>query len=136
MVDEKPAAVEAPVKKTVKKSRRVVPQAKCYVLAGFNNTLITITDPNGQVLARNSSGASGFKGTKKSTPYAAQVAAERLAEVVQPFGIESLEVFVRGVGPGREQSVRGLAKTFDLRLVVDQTPIPHNGCRKKKRRRV
>jgi small subunit ribosomal protein S11 len=124
-------------KKTArKKARKAVPDARCYIKAGYNNTIITLTDPSGAVLARNSAGASGFKGTKKSTPYAAQVSAEKLSELVEPYGIERLQVFVKGAGPGREQSIRGLAKSFSIDLIVDQTPVPHNGCRKPKRRRV
>jgi small subunit ribosomal protein S11 len=119
-----------------KRARMAIPSAQVYVKAGYNNTILTLTDPNGSVLARASAGASGFKGTKKSTPYAAQVAAENLAALVEPFGVENLQVFVKGAGPGREQSIRGLAKSFSIDLIVDHTSLPHNGCRKKKRRRV
>ena len=125
------------VKKVVKKKlKRVVKEGKIYIKAGYNNTLLTATDNDGNVIARSSAGASGFKGTKKSTPYAAQVAAEKLAEIVSPFGLEKVSVFVNGIGPGREQGIRGLAKTFEIDLIVDSTGVAHNGCRTRKRRRV
>lgn len=127
-------APAAPVKK--KKLKRAVKNGCVYITAGYNNTLLTATDADGNVLVRSSAGASGFKGTKKSTPYAAQVAAERLAELAQPYGLEKVKVYVRGIGPGREQGVRGLAKSFEIELIVDQTAVPHNGCRPKRRRRV
>lgn len=125
------------VKKVVKKKlKRLVKNGCVYILAGFNNTILTATDPNGNVLARSSAGASGFKGTKKSTPYAAQIAAERLAEKLLPYGLQIIRVYVNGIGPGREQGIRGLAKSFDVELIVDRTSTPHNGCRPRKRRRV
>ena len=126
----------AEVKKSSKKKRRAVPVGSIYITAGFNNTLLTATDLDGNVLARSSAGASGFKGTKKSTPYAAQVAAERLAEKLEPYQLEKVSVYVKGIGPGREQGIRGLAKNFHIEVIVDRTSIPHNGCRPKKRRRV
>lgn len=128
---------ESEVKKAPKKKiKRSVRHAHIAILAGFNNTLLTATDQNGQVLARTSAGSSGFKGTKKSTPYAAHVASERLAEKLGSFDVQKISVFVKGIGPGREQSIRGLAKTFEIDLVIDKTGMPHNGCRQKKRRRV
>lgn len=131
------AGAEGEVKKAPKKKlKRLVKNAYVCVLAGFNNTLFTATDPSGSVIARSSAGASGFKGTKKSTPYAAQVAAERLAEKLQPYGVTAINVYVKGIGPGREQGIRGLAKSFEVELIVDETGIPHNGCRPRKRRRV
>lgn len=130
------ATEEVVEKKPKRKIKRLVKFGRVYITAGFNNTLLTATDPQGNVLARSSAGASGFKGAKKSTPYAAQVAAERLAEKLDQFGMEHLEVFLKGVGPGREQGIRGLAKNFDVDLIVDRTGLPHNGCRPKKRRRV
>lgn len=124
-------------KKTPKKKiKRVVKDGAVYITAGFNNTLLTATDTDGNVLARSSAGGSGFKGSKKSTPYAAQVAAEKLAEKLEPYGLENVSVYVKGVGPGREQGIRGLAKSLNIHLIVDRTGIPHNGCRPKKRRRV
>lgn len=125
------------VKKAPKKKiKRLVKNGIVHLMAGYNNTLLTATDPDGNVLARASAGASGFKGTKKSTPYAAQVAAERLAEKLEQFGVQILSVYVKGIGPGREQGIRGLAKSFDIELIIDKTGIPHNGCRPKKKRRV
>lgn len=123
-------------KSNKKKVKRVVKDGAIYIMAGFNNTLLTATDTNGNVLARSSAGGSGFKGTKKSTPYAAQVAAEKLAEKLEPFGLENVNVYVKGVGPGREQGIRGLAKSLNIDVIVDRTATPHNGCRPKKRRRV
>ncbi len=128
---------EAQEKKAPKKKiKRLVKNGCIYITAGFNNTLLTATDMSGSVLVRSSAGGSGFKGSKKSTPYAAQIAAERLAEKLEVFGMENVQVFVKGVGPGREQGIRGLAKSFDVDVIVDRTSTPHNGCRRKKRRRV
>ncbi|MDF2379240.1 MAG: 30S ribosomal protein S11 [Candidatus Gracilibacteria bacterium] len=138
-VSDKAAAkddVEVVEKKPKRKIKRLVKFGRVYIKAGFNNTLLTATDPDGNVLARSSAGGSGFKGAKKSTPYAAQVAAERLAEKLEQFGMQHVQVFLKGVGPGREQGIRGLAKNFDVDLIVDRTALPHNGCRPKKRRRV
>ncbi len=120
-----------------KKIRKTVPLAHAYVTATFNNTMISIAEPDGNVLAWASAGANGFKGTRKSTPYAATVTAEKVAEKVAPYGVERVKVFVKGVGTGREQAVRGLhAAGLELEAIFDQTPFPHNGCRKKKQRRV
>ena len=128
---------EGEVKKAPKKKvKRLVKSAHIHIHAGFNNTLLTATDPNGGVLCRASSGASGFKGTKKSTPYAAQVAAEKLCEKITVFGTDNVNVYVKGVGPGREQAVRGLSKTLQVNLIVDRTAVPHNGPRARKKRRV
>lgn len=128
---------EKAVKTSRKKVRKIVPLAHAYITATFNNTMITITDPSGDVLAWTSAGASGFKGTRKSTPYAATVTAEKVVEKVAPYGVERLKVFITGVGTGREQAVRGLhAAGLELEAIYDNTPSPHNGCRKKKARRV
>lgn len=127
------ADAKKPAKKKIK---RVVKSGHVYITAGYNNTLLTATDEDGNVIARSSAGGSGFKGTKKSTPYAAQIAAEKLAEKLEPYGMEAVKVFVKGIGPGREQGIRGLAKSMDVNLIVDRTGMPHNGCRPKKRRRV
>ena len=129
-------AAEAPRKK-VKKNKRTVLKARACICAGENNTIVTITDLDGKVLAWASSGSSGFKGTRKSTPYAAKVAAERVMTMVQPFGIQSLQIEVKGIGPGREQAIRGLqiaGLNFDA--IIDTTPIAHGGCRPPKPRRV
>jgi small subunit ribosomal protein S11 len=119
-----------------KKIRKVVPLASAHVTATYNNTMIAISDPEGNVLAWASAGASGFKGTRKSTPYAATVTAEKVVEKIKPYGVERLKVYVKGVGTGREQAVRGLhAAGLELEAIHDVTPIPHNGCRKRKPRR-
>lgn len=126
-----------PVKKSGKKIRKTVPNANVYITASFNNTVITMTEPNGNVLAWSTAGACGFKGSRKSTPYAATIAAEKLMQKVENFGIEKVKVFVKGVGSGREQAVRSLqAAGLDLEAIFDVTPEPHNGCRKRKSRRV
>ncbi len=119
-----------------KAKKRVSPECNAYIQASYNNTIITITEPSGDTLAWSSAGSSGFKGSRKSTPYAAQVAAENAVEKAKPSGIEKVNVFVKGVGPGREQAVRGLnAAGLQILAITDLTPIPHNGCRPKKIRR-
>lgn len=125
------------VAKKSKSKRRSVPTGNAYINASYNNTIITLTEPNGDTISWASAGASGFKGTRKSTPYAAQVAAEKAVEKAKVFGLQKVHVFVKGVGSGREQSIRGLvASGLDVISINDMTPIPHNGCRKKKQRRV
>ncbi len=120
-----------------KAKKRLVQQGHAYVQASFNNTIITLTEPSGNVISWSSAGASGFKGARKATPYAAQVAAENAAEKAKVFGLEKIHVFVKGVGTGREQAIRGLvASGLDLISINDVTAMPHNGCRKKKARRV
>ncbi|MFA7685956.1 MAG: 30S ribosomal protein S11 [Candidatus Gracilibacteria bacterium] len=123
--------------KKTKSKRRSVLIGNAYISASYNNTLITLTEPNGDTISWASAGASGFKGTRKSTPYAAQVAAEKAVEKAKVFGLQKVHVFVKGVGSGREQSIRGLvASGLDIISINDVTPIPHNGCRRKKARRV
>lgn len=120
-----------------KKGKRVVNDAVAHIQASFNNTIITITDRQGNSLCWATSGGSGFRGSRKSTPFAAQVAAEKVGEKAQEHGIRSLDVFVKGPGPGRESAVRSLnALGFRINSITDVTPIPHNGCRPPKRRRV
>ena len=131
------AAAEATTKKKVRRSKRSVLKARACIAAGENNTIVTITDMDGKVLGWASSGSAGFKGARKSTPYAAKVAAEKAMTIVAPFGIQSLEIEVKGIGPGREQAIRGLqvaGMTFDA--IVDRTPVAHGGCRAPKARRV
>jgi small subunit ribosomal protein S11 len=114
-----------------------VKQARVCITAGENNTIVSFTDLEGNVLGWSSSGSSGFEGTRKSTPYAAKVAAENAALKCQPFGIESVIVEMKGLGPGREQAIRGLQGAgLNLDAIVDVTPIPHGGCRPARRRRV
>lgn len=128
---------EAEVKKVKRSKKKTVTQGNIYVNAGFNNTIITCTDHEGQVLSWSSAGACGFKGTKKSTPYAAQMAAENAAEKAKAFGFSKADVFVKGVGSGREQALRGLiSQGIEILKISDLTPIPHNGCRRPRPRRV
>lgn len=122
---------------TGRKERKNVPVARAYIHATFNNTIITITDPQGNTLSWASAGSAGFKGSRKSTPYAAQMAAQQVARVAQGQGVRELDVFVKGPGPGREAAIRSLQGAgFKLRSITDVTPIPHNGCRPPKKRRV
>ena len=134
----KPAAAKRKKEFKKKRERRVVPHGVVYIAASFNNTQITITDPDGRVLCNSSSGAIGFKGSRKGTPYAAQQASLTAASAARDtYGMKSVEVRVKGPGSGRESAVRALAAA-GLHIVVirDVTPIPHNGCRPPKRRRV
>ena len=119
------------------KVKRIVIDALVHIHASFNNTLINITDPQGNAIAWSSAGGQGFRGSRKSTPFAAQRAAEVVADQIKGNGIESLEVRVRGPGSGRESAIRALnARGIRITLITDVTPIPHNGCRPPKRRRV
>jgi small subunit ribosomal protein S11 len=123
--------------KTKKKVKRQILDAVAHIHASFNNTIITITDRQGNALAWATAGGCGFKGSRKSTPFAAQVAAEKAGTTVKDFGVKNLEVRVKGPGPGRESAVRALnAVGFRISQIEDVTPIPHNGCRPPKRRRV
>ena len=124
-------------KKTSKKSKKkLVEEGNAYIQASYNNTIVTLTEKNGDVLSWSSSGSNGFKGARKSTPYAAQVSAENAAEKAKVFGLQRVSVYVKGVGSGRVQAVRGLVTSgLDLLSITDITPVPHNGCRKKKTRR-
>jgi small subunit ribosomal protein S11 len=120
-----------------KKEKRIVKHAVVHIQSTFNNTIVSISDTDGAVLAWASSGGCGFKGGKKSTPYAAQIVAKNAAEKSREFGIEMVDVYVKGPGSGRESAIRSLQTTgFRVRSIKDVTPIPHNGCRPPKRRRV
>ncbi len=120
-----------------KKIKRTVVDGVAHVYATFNNTIITITDRQGNTLAWATSGGSGFRGSRKSTPFAAQIAAERAGNRAKDYGMKSLEVLVRGPGPGRDSAIRSLNNVgFKITNIQDVTPIPHNGCRPPKRRRV
>ena len=122
---------------TEKTNRKKVSEGIAHIHASFNNTLISITDKQGNAIAQSSSGAQGFRGSRKSTPFAAQKAAESVGDKIKTIGIESLEIQVRGPGSGRESAIRGLnASGFKITKITDVTPIPHNGCRPPKRRRV
>lgn len=123
--------------RTRKKVKRDVSDGIAHIHASFNNTIVMITDRQGNALCWATAGGSGFRGSRKSTPFAAQVAAERVAEQAKEYGMKNLEVNVKGPGPGRESAVRALnAKGFRITNIADVTPIPHNGCRPPKRRRV
>lgn len=136
--DEKASeASEEILKKKKKKLKRQVSKGQAHIKCTYNNTMVTITDANGAMLAWSSSGLLGFKGAKKATPYAATQVVHDVAEKVKKYGVRELEVFVKGVGSGRESAIRSLAnRGFDPSLIRDVTPIPHNGCRQKKPRRV
>src|SRR6056297_806687 len=119
-----------PATKSRKRIKQQVVDGIVHVHASFNNTIITITDRKGNTLSWATAGGSGFRGSRKSTPFAAQVAAERCAEMAKEYGLKNLEVMVKGPGPGRESTVRALnAAGFRITNIVDATPIPHNGCR-------
>ncbi len=121
-------------KKRVKKS---VVEGVAHIHASFNNTIVSISDRQGNVLSWATCGAAGFKGSRKSTPFAAQVAADKAGRAAQEYGVKSLEVRIKGPGPGRESAVRALhALGYEISNIVDVTPVPHNGCRPAKRRRV
>lgn len=120
-----------------KKERRNVPTAVAHIQSTFNNTIVTITDPQGNVLAWSSAGATGFKGSRKGTPFAAGLAAEAAARKALEHGVKQVEVYVKGPGAGREAAIRSLQSAgLEVNLIRDVTPIPHNGCRPPKRRRV
>jgi small subunit ribosomal protein S11 len=130
----KPKAAAARTRKKIKKN---VVDGVAHVHASFNNTIITISDRQGNTLAWATSGGSGFRGSRKSTPFAAQVAADRVGQVVKDFGMKNMEVRVKGPGPGRDAAVRALNNAgFRILSISDVTPIPHNGCRPPKKRRV
>ncbi|AEG02148.1 MAG: 30S ribosomal protein S11 [Methylomonas sp.] len=127
-------ATQNRVKKRIKKE---VADGIAHVHASFNNTIVTITDRKGNALSWATSGGSGFRGSRKSTPFAAQVAAEKAGIVAQEYGMKNLDVMIKGPGPGRESAVRSLnSMGFKISNIVDVTPIPHNGCRPPKKRRV
>jgi small subunit ribosomal protein S11 len=120
-----------------RRERRIIPAGRAYIQSSFNNTIVTITDPEGNVLAWGSSGTSGFKGSRKGTPYAAQLAAQDAVKKAQNYGIRQVDVFVKGPGSGREAAIRALQGAgLNVTSIKDVTPIPHNGCRPPKRRRV
>ena len=127
----------ADVKKAKKRDRKVGTNGVAHVQASFNNTIITITDTDGKVISWGSSGKAGFKGSRKSTPFAAQVAAEASAREAIQMGLKRVEVWVKGPGAGREAAIRSLQVAgLEISAIKDVTPIPHNGCRPPKRRRV
>jgi len=120
-----------------KKVKKNIPHGVAHIQATFNNTIITITDPQGNTIAWSSAGSQGFKGSRKSTPFAAQIAAEDCGKKAMEHGVRTLDVLVKGPGSGREAALRALqAVGFRIQMIRDVTPIPHNGCRPPKRRRV
>ncbi|HXU47294.1 MAG TPA: 30S ribosomal protein S11 [Thermoanaerobaculia bacterium] len=120
-----------------KKERRIVPHGVVHIQATFNNTIVSITDPEGKVLSWSSAGRIGFKGSRKGTPFAAQVAAQSAGNGAKDSGVRTVDVMVKGPGAGRESAVRALqASGIEVKSIKDVTPIPHNGCRPRKRRRV
>jgi small subunit ribosomal protein S11 len=123
--------------RTKKKVKKSISTGVVHIQSTFNNTIVTITDSGGNVLAWSSAGVQGFKGSRKSTPFAAQMAAEDAAKKAREHGLKTVEVYVKGPGPGRESALRALQATgFNVVMIKDVTPIPHNGCRPPKRRRV
>ena len=129
----------AAVKKVVKKRREIknVDKGQVHIQSSFNNTIVTVTDANGNAISQSSAGALGYKGSRKSTPFAAQQAAETAAKAAMEHGLRSVEVFVKGPGQGRESAIRALGNVgLEVTLIQDVSPIPHNGCRPPKRRRV
>jgi len=120
-----------------RRERKLVPEGKAYIQSTFNNTVITLTDLKGDVIAWGSSGTAGFKGSRKGTPYAAQLAAQGAAQRAKEHGLRQVEVYIRGPGSGREAAIRALqASGISVTGIKDVTPVPHNGCRPRKRRRV
>ena len=126
-----------PKRQTKRKVKKNIQTGVAHIASTFNNTIVTITDVSGNVISWSSAGACGFKGSRKSTPFAAQLAAENAARRAQEHGVRNVQVFVKGPGAGRESALRALQSTgFKISLIRDVTPIPHNGCRPPKRRRV
>ena len=130
-------ATKAAKKGARRRERKSVPHGVAHIQATFNNTIVTITDPNGGAICWSSAGRIGYKGSRKGTPYAAQLAARNAAEQAQEFGVRTIDVALRGPGAGRESAIRALAASgLEIKSIKDMTPIPHNGCRPPKRRRV
>jgi small subunit ribosomal protein S11 len=120
-----------------KKGKRTVAYGQAHVYASFNNTIITVTDSQGNTIAWASAGTSGFKGSRKSTPFAARMAAQQAAKVAQEMGMQEIDLYINGPGPGREAAIRAIQGAgLKVRAIRDVTPVPHNGCRPPKRRRV
>ena len=131
------ATVKQVVRKRKKKIKRNIRRGQAHVLATYNNTIVSITDQSGNLIASSSAGQNGFKGPKKSTPYAAGIIVRNVAEKVKDTGMQQVDVFVKGVGSGREGAIRALhANGLEVMSIKDNTPIPHNGCRQPKPRRV
>ena len=124
-------------RKSARKTKRTMSSGQVHILATFNNTIITVTDHQGNAVTSASAGASGFKGSRKSTPFAARVAAEAAMKNAAGLGIQEVEIYVKGPGPGRESAIRAVqAQGMKVTSITDKTPVPHNGCRPPKKRRV
>jgi len=120
-----------------KKAKRSLSVGQVHIMASFNNTIVTVTDLQGNTVAWGSAGSAGFKGSRKSTPFAARLAAEQAAQSAQQMGIQEVDIFIKGPGPGRENAIRAVqAAGIRVRSIADITPVPHNGCRPPKKRRV
>ncbi len=120
-----------------KKAKRTLSAAQVHIFASFNNTIVTVTDEQGNTLCWGSSGSAGFKGSRKSTPFAARLAAEQAVKAAQSMGVQEVDLIVKGPGPGRESAIRAVqAMGLKIRSIADATPVPHNGCRPPKKRRV
>jgi small subunit ribosomal protein S11 len=119
-----------------KKVKRIVSTGAVHVLATFNNTIVTVTDTQGNVIAWQTAGGSGFKGSRKSTPYAAQMAARKAIQQAKEYGLKTVDIYVRGPGPGRESAVRAVGEFLNILRIIEKTGVPHNGCRPEKERRV
>jgi small subunit ribosomal protein S11 len=127
---------KTPTKGTKKRAKRSIAEGKAFIHASYNNTIVTITDMEGNTVAWSSSGSIGYKGSKKGTPYAAQLAAADATRKAQNLGLSQLDIIIRGTGSGREQAIRSIQATgVNVRTIIDDTPSPHNGCRPSKRRR-
>jgi small subunit ribosomal protein S11 len=124
-------------RKVKRRERKNIPRGQAHIQSTFNNTIVTLTDPQGNTISWESSGTVGFKGSRKGTPYAAQQAAESAAKKAQEHGLKKIDVFIKGPGSGRETAIRSLqAAGMEVASIIDVTPVPHNGCRSPKRRRV
>jgi len=122
---------------TSKKTKRTLASAQVHIFASFNNTIVTITDQQGNAICWGSSGSAGFKGSRKSTPFAARLAAEQAIKAAQNMGVQEVDLIIKGPGPGRESAIRAIQSTgLKVRSIADITPVPHNGCRPPKKRRV
>ena len=132
-----PQTVRSSRRTSAKKAKRTLSYGRVHVFASFNNTIVTVTDPEGNTLCWGSAGSAGFKGSRKSTPFAARLAAEQAVKAAQAMGVQEVDVIVKGPGPGRENAIRAVqALGLKVKSIADITPVPHNGCRPPKRRRV
>jgi small subunit ribosomal protein S11 len=132
-----PGTTRSTATRAAKKGKRTVAYGQAHIYASFNNTIVTVTDGQGNTISWASAGTNGFKGSRKSTPFAARVAAQQAAKLAQDVGMQEIDVFINGPGPGREAAIRAIQGAgLKVRSIRDVTPVPHNGCRPPKRRRV